>query len=172
MSYSRQYLKFVESEYKVGKGMVKPRNIYKIQSYEYADGSTKTLTGPNSNYIFVFGIFNKKLLGIKFTEVSPDRFKVWFKTLFRGGLTESDIDNAKELSELIKKSGRDGSEMFSSHIKGKPIYEGKIETYRTYNIESIKQIKIVNLNKDYIKLINNITPTPLSDKPNEDTNTQ
>ena len=172
MAYARQYLKFVESEYKIGKGMIKPRNIYKIQSYEYVDGTTKTLTGPNANYVFVFGIFNKKLLGIKFTEVQPDKFKIWFKTLFRPHLTEDEIDKAEALSDLIKKGGRDGSEIFSAYIKGKPIYEGKIETYRTYNIESIKQIKIVNLSKDYIKLINNITPTPLSDKHNEDTNTK
>ena len=79
MAYARQYLKFVESEYKIGKGMIKPRNIYKIQSYEYVDGTTKTLTGPNANYIFVFGIFNNSAAAKQFARAKETQFKSIFK---------------------------------------------------------------------------------------------
>jgi hypothetical protein len=168
MPYARLYLPFIESEYKVGKGLVKPRNIYKIQSYEYADGTVKTMTGVQSSYVFVIGIYNKQLTCVKFSEVTPERFKLWFKDLFKRGLKETEIDEAKELSELLHKGTRGGSSFFSSYVKSETIYKGKISTYRTYLLDNIKQIKIVNFKKDFIKELLNIRPTPLI----EDINTK
>ena len=66
MPFARLYLPFIESEYKVGKGLVKPRNIYKIQSYEYKDGNVKTMTGIKASYVFVIGIYDKQLTCVKF----------------------------------------------------------------------------------------------------------
>ena len=168
MPYARLYLPFIESEYKVGKGLVKPRNIYKIQSYEYADGTVKTMTGVKASYVFVIGIYNKQLTCVKFSEVTPTIFKLWFKDLFKRGLKEKEIDEAKELSELLHKGNRTGGSFFSSYIKSETIYKGKIPTYRTYLLDNINQIKAVNLKKDFIKELLNIKPTPLI----EDINTK
>jgi hypothetical protein len=168
MPYARLYLPFIESEYKVGKGLVKPRNIYKIQSYEYADGTVKTMTGVKASYVFVIGIYNKQLTCVKFSEVTPTIFKLWFKDLFKRGLKEKEIDEAKELSELLHKGNRSGGSFFSSYIKSETIYKGKIPTYRTYLLDNINQIKAVNLKKDFIKELLNIRPTPLI----EDINTK
>jgi len=168
MPYARLYLPFIESEYKVGKGLVKPRNIYKIQSYEYADGTVKTMTGVKASYVFVIGIYNKQLTCVKFSEVTPTIFKLWFKDLFKRGLKEKEIDEAKELSELLHKGNRTGGSFFSSYIKSETIYKGKIPTYRTYLLDNINQIKAVNLKKDFIKELLNIRPTPLI----EDINTK
>ena len=166
MPFSRLYLPFIESEYKVGKGLVKPRNIYKIQSYEYKDGKVKTLTGVKASYIFVIGIYDKQLTCVKFSEVTPEIFKLWFKDLFKRGLKEEQIDEAKELSELLHRGTRSGGSFFSSYIKSETIYKGKTPTYRTYLLENIKQIKIVNFKKNFIKELLNITPTLMV----EDTN--
>ena len=168
MPYARLYLPFIESEYKIGKGLVKPRNIYKIQSYEYADGTVKTMTGVKASYVFVIGIYNKQLTCVKFSEVTPTIFKLWFKDLFKRGLKEKEIDEAKELSELLHKGNRTGGSFFSSYIKSETIYKGKIPTYRTYLLDNINQIKAVNLKKDFIKELLNIRPTPLI----EDINTK
>jgi hypothetical protein len=168
MPFARLYLPFIESEYKVGKGLVKPRNIYKIQSYEYKDGTVKTMTGVKSSYVFVIGIYNKQLTCVKFSQVTPEIFKIWFKDLFKRGLKEKEIDEAKELSELLHKGTRSGGSFFSSYIKSETIYKGKIPTYRTYLLDNINQIKVVNLKKDFIKALLNITPTP----PSEQTDTQ
>jgi len=168
MPFARLYLPFIESEYKVGKGLVKPRNIYKIQSYEYADGTVKTMTGLKASYVFVIGIYNKQLTCVKFSEVTPTIFKLWFKDLFKRGLKEKEIDEAKELSELLHKGNRSGGSFFSSYIKSETIYKGKIPTYRTYLLDNINQIKAVNLKKDFIKELLNIRPTPLI----EDINTK
>jgi hypothetical protein len=168
MPFARLYLPFIESEYKVGKGLVKPRNIYKIQSYEYKDGTVKTMTGVKSSYVFVIGIYNKQLTCVKFSQVTPEIFKIWFKDLFKRGLKEKEIDEAKELSELLHKGTRSGGSFFSSYIKSETIYKGKTPTYRTYLLDNINQIKVVNLKKDFIKALLNITPTP----PSEQTDTQ
>jgi len=163
MPFARLYLPFIESEYKVGKGLVKPRNIYKIQSYEYKDGNVKTMTGAKASYVFVIGIYDKQLTCVKFSEVTPTIFKLWFKDLFKRGLKEKEIDEAKELSELLHKGNRSGGSFFSSYIKSETIYKGKIPTYRTYLLDNINQIKAVNLKKDFIKALLNITPTPLTE---------
>jgi hypothetical protein len=163
MSFSRLYLPFIESEYKIGKGMVRPRNIYKIQSYEYKDGSVKAMTGINSSYVFVIGIYNNQLTCVKISEVSPNIFKLWFKDLFKRGLKEEQINEAKELSEMLHKGTRSGGSFFSSYVKSESIYKGKTPTYRTYLLENIKQIKAVNLKKEFIKELLNIPSTPLTE---------
>ena len=168
MPFARLYLPFIESEYKVGKGLVKPRNIYKIQSYEYKDGNVKTMTGAKASYVFVIGIHDKQLTCVKFSEVTPTIFKLWFKDLFKRGLKEQQINEAKELSELLHKGNRSGGSFFSSYIKSETIYKGKIPTYRTYLLDNINQIKAVNLKKDFIKELLNITPSP----PSEQTDTK
>lgn len=168
MPFARLYLPFIESEYKIGKGAIKPRNIYKIQSYEYKDGTIKTLTGIKSAYVFVIGIYNKQLTCVKISEVSPNIFKLWFRDLFKRGLKEQQIDEAEELSEMLHRGTRSGGSFFSSYIKSETIYKGKTSTYRTYLLDNVKQIKIVNLKKDFIKELLNITPTPIT----EDTDTK
>jgi hypothetical protein len=105
---------------------------------------------------------------VKFSEVTPTIFKLWFKDLFKRGLKEKEIDEAKELSELLHKGNRSGGSFFSSYIKSETIYKGKIPTYRTYLLDNINQIKAVNLKKDFIKELLNIRPTPLI----EDINTK
>jgi len=164
MPFARLYLPFIESEYKIGRGLIQPRNIYKIQSYEYKDGSVKTLTGVKSAYVFVIGIYNKQLTCVKISEVTPQIFKLWFRDLFKRGLKETQIDEAKELSELLHKGTRSGGSFFSSYVKSDTIYKGKTPTYRTYLLDNIKQIKAVNLKKDFIKELLSITPTtPIED---------
>ena len=61
MSFVLQYKNLIESEVKLSKSQIKPRNIYRILVYEYADGERKSLAGAKSTLVFVVGIFEKQL---------------------------------------------------------------------------------------------------------------
>ena len=61
MSFVLQYKNLIESEVKLSKSQIKPRNIYRILVYEYADGDKKSLSGPKATLVFVIGIFEKQL---------------------------------------------------------------------------------------------------------------
>ena len=151
MSFSARYLPFIESEETVSKTLVRPRNLYKITSYEYIDGKTKTLTGPKTSYVFLLGIFEKKLNCIKITEVRPEMFFAWFKTIFQKTLTEEKVMEAEKLEDLIIRADRQGSKLFNSYVKGKPIYNHNPCPYRTYNLDGIKQIQEIKFKKEILK---------------------
>jgi hypothetical protein len=151
MPFSARYLPFIDTDEAVAKTLVRPRNIYKIISYEYIDGKTKTLTGPKTSYVFVLGIFEKKLNCIKISEVRPERFFDWFKTIFRKSLTEEKLMEAERLEDLIILGDRQGNKLFNSYVKGKQIYNQNPCPYRTYNLDGIRQISEIKLKKEIIR---------------------
>ena len=151
MAFSARYLPFIESEENVSKTLVRPRNLYKITSYEYIDGKTKTLTGPKTSYVFLLGIFEKKISCIKISEVRPEKFFDWFKTIFQKSLTEEKIDAAEKLEDLIVTADRQGNKLFNTYVKGKAIYNQIPCPYRTYNLDGIKQISEIKFKKEILK---------------------
>jgi hypothetical protein len=150
MPYSLQYKKLIESEIKVSKSRLKPRKIYKITTYHYADGKQKTLSGANTTYIFCTGIFHKKLYGIKLSLIKPEKFFVWLKNVFKKHLTEEQFTKAEHLSDLLVTSDKTGTKIFNSFLKGKQIYEKDPSAFRTYNIDGIGQVAEVNFKNDVL----------------------
>lgn len=151
MPFVQQYNNIIESEKKVSKSLVRPRNIYKITSYQYVDGTKKSLSGPETAIIFVFGIYDKKLIGLKITEIKPEDFFKWLKKLFLANLTEEVILESSKLEELLVIGDKAGSRIYESYVKNKRIGSTNKELYRTYNITGVKQISEVIIKKDYIK---------------------
>lgn len=151
MAFTQEYQKIIESEKKVSKSLIKPRNIYKITSYQYADGVTKSLSGPETAIVFVFGIYEKKLIGIKITDVKPDDFFKWLKKLFLKNLSEKQFNDSEMLEDILELSDRSGSKIYESMVKNKKIGTTNKELYRTYFITGVKQIAQVNIKKDIIK---------------------
>ena len=150
-NYSVEYKKYIESEIRSSKSMLEPGNLYRISSYDYSDGETRSLAGINSSIIFVFGIYEKKLNCLKLNEVKTDKFKTWLQTILKQGLKSEDIDSMKTLDEIIIPTDRAGNRLFESKIKGKPIYINDPRPYRTYNMEGLKYIKEVKLKADFLK---------------------
>jgi hypothetical protein len=147
MSYS----KFIDKEARVSKSLITPGNLYRISSYNYADGETRPLAGPNSSLIFVFGIHDNKLNCLKLNDVSPEIFKNWLKTLLKPTLKNEDIDSMKRLEDIIIESDIQGNTLFESKIKGKSIYNTNPRPYRTYNITGLNYIQEVKLKSDFLK---------------------
>jgi hypothetical protein len=150
-NYSAEYKKYIESEVRTSKSMLEPGNLYRISSYEYSDGESRSLAGVNSSIIFVFGIYEKKINCLKLNEVKTDKFKSWLQSILKQGLKSEDIDSMKSLDELIIQSDRAGNKLFESKIKGKPIYINDPRPYRTYTIDGLKFIQEIKLKKDFIK---------------------
>lgn len=150
MPFAAQYKPLIESEKRVSKSLLLPRNVYRISSYEFASGEQKSLTGQKSSLIFLIGIFDKKLISLKISEIKPDIFFKWLKTIQLKSLTEQQINEAKSLSELIILDNKTGNKIFDGYVKGKPIYNKKPSPYRTYNLDGVKYIQEVNFKKDVL----------------------
>ena len=151
MPFSLQYRPFIEKEDPISKVLVRPKNIYKIVYYQYADGVAKTLSGPKTAYVFVIGIYDKKLVCLKISEIRPDKFFLWLKGIFQKTLTNERIDETNRLDEITIRSDRTGGTLFNRYVKGKPIVTQGKNPYRTYNMDGIRQISEVIINKDTLK---------------------
>lgn len=151
MSFALQYKSLIESEKRASKSSLITRNVYRISSYEFTDGDQKSLTGQNSSLIFLIGIYDKKLICLKISEVRPDIFFKWLKTIQLKDLTAQKIDESKSLNELIILDSPTGNKIFDGYVKGKSIYNIKPSPYRTYKLEGVKYIQEVNFKKDVLK---------------------
>jgi hypothetical protein len=151
MSFSLQYKPFIEKEDPISKILLRPKNIYKIVYYQYADGTAKSLSGPKTAYVFVTGIYDKKLVCLKISEIQPDKFFMWLKKLFQKSLTNEKIDENERLDEIMIRSDRNGSSLFSKYVNGNSTIMGRKNIYRTYNMDGIKQISEIVIKKDTLK---------------------
>jgi len=151
MPYSLQYKPLIESESSVSKTLVRPRNIYKINSYKYKDGNTKSLSGVETSFVFVIGITSDKVVScIKLSLIKPDIFFRWLKTLIRAGLTEEALKNAESLEDIIVLDAKDGQTIFNQFVKTSRLYRQNPPTYRTYLLKNIKNIEQVTIKKDIL----------------------
>jgi hypothetical protein len=135
MPFTLRYNQFIESENSVTKSKIKEHNVYKIESYTYADGTTKTLIGSESALIFVLEVLDGKVSCLKISEVEPKKFFMALRVFFNRSLTEERFNNAKRLSEILLRT----------NIKMQKI------PFRTYNLNGFKKIQEVSFNKEVLK---------------------
>jgi len=151
MPFALQYKPLIESENKVSKALIKPGNIYRIMVYKYADGVTKSLSGPTSALIFAIGIYDKQLFCLKLSEIKPEKFLKWLKVVFLKNLTDENFETSEHLMELLVKADKSGKKLYSSYVKPSPIAKGPINPYRTYNISGITIVQEVKIKKEILK---------------------
>lgn len=152
MPYYNLYKPLIQSETIVSRTRLKPRNIYRISTYKYVDGTQKSLTGLSSTLVFVIGITpDRKLNCLKISEIRPFIFFRWLSTVIKPNITDEMIDELVKLDEVVKNSDKLGRSLFNTSIKGKPIYKRKEHIYRTYNISGVKKISEVIFNSDTLK---------------------
>lgn len=149
MIYTLQYNKLVESEKPIARNRVLPRNLYRIKSYTYTDGTHENLTGLNSAIVFVFGRDADTLYCLKINEVRPIKFFEWLQRIVAHKAI--DWDNVEELREAIIQSDRAGKNIWKRHIYAKSPYILPASIYRTYKISSITSINEVYLKTDVLK---------------------
>lgn len=152
MNFSVLYKPLIEEEISISKTLIRPRNIYKINSYTYKDGNTKTLAGVETALVFVLGISPDKTVScIKISLVKPELFKRWFKKIFKKGLSDAEFDSAEKLEELLVLDNRDGRKLFNQFLQNDRLYKIDPSIYRTYIMKNIKSIEEVRFKKEILK---------------------
>jgi hypothetical protein len=131
--------------------MIRTRNIYKINSYKYKDGVTKSLAGVETSIVFVIGISPEKVVScLKITLIKPDLFFKWLKKLVRAGLSEEEMKNIESLEDLIIVDNKDGNKIFNQFVKPSRLYIQNPPAYRTYLLKNIKNIEEVKIKKEIL----------------------
>ena len=153
MANANLYKKYIKKQVPAVKTSLKTRNIYKIESYEYVDGTKKIFRGPDASLVFLVGISpDKKLSVIKFSEVVPDRFFRWLKTMFKSSVTCKQIKQAigaGEFEKLMLSDTMKGGATFSK-LKTDTLYKTDPSAFRTYTLKGIKSISYLYLDETYI----------------------
>jgi hypothetical protein len=151
MPFALQYKLLIESESSISKTMIKPRNIYKINSYKYKDGKTKSLAGVETSLVFIIGISPDKIVScLKISLIKPDIFFKWLKTLIRAGLNEEELQKAESLDDIILLDNKNGEKIFNQFVKRSRLYLQTPSTYRTYLLKNIKNIEEVKIKKEIL----------------------
>ena len=151
MQFSLQYKPLIESESSLSKTMIRPRNIYKINSYKYKDGVTKSLAGYETSIVFVIGISPEKVVScLKISLIKPLLFFRWLVKLFEAGLSEEEIRKAELLEDLIVLDAKDGKKIFNQFVKRSRLYVQNPTPYRTYLLQNIKNIEEVKIKKEIL----------------------
>ena len=153
MANANLYKKYIKKQVPAVKTSLKTRNIYKIESYEYVNGTKKNFRGPDASLVFLVGISpDKKLSVIKFSEVVPDRFFRWLKTMFKSSVTCKQIKQAigaGEFEKLMLSDTMKGGATFSK-LKTDTLYKTDPSAFRTYTLKGIKSISYLYLDETYI----------------------
>jgi hypothetical protein len=150
MQTYQRFVPYILENKAVGKSKLRGRNLYKINSYTYSDGEMKTLSGSTTTLIFCLGIYDKKLIGIKISEMQPSRFFIWLKSVLKKGLKAEDFDKYTKLEDLCIESDLRGTQIFSSKVKNRAIYKMETELYRTYNMSGIKSVEEINFSPEIL----------------------
>jgi hypothetical protein len=151
MPFALQYKPLIESESSISKTMIQPRNIYKINSYKYKDGKTKSLAGVETSLVFIIGISPDKIVScLKISLIKPDIFFKWLKTLIRAGLNEEELQKAESLDDIILLDNKNGEKIFNQFVKRSRLYLQTPSTYRTYLLKNIKNIEEVKIKKEIL----------------------
>jgi hypothetical protein len=151
MPFSKEYVPLIQTEEGVSKNLIRPRNIYKINSYTYKDGKTKSLAGVETSYIFVIGISPTKVISaLKISLIKPKDFFRWLKKLYKPSLSENSINDSERLEDILILDNKDGRKIFNQFVAQSRIYNQNIPTYRTYIAKNIKNVELVNLKKEVL----------------------
>jgi hypothetical protein len=153
MAYANLYRKYIKKQAPAQKTNLKTRNIYKIESYQYVDGHKGTFKGPDASLVFLVGITpDRKLSCIKFSEVIPEKFFRWLKTLFKSSVTCQQIRAAigsGDFENLLVEDTKKGAAIFSK-LKTDRLYKSDPTAFRTYEIKGIKSISYLYLDDKFI----------------------
>ena len=147
MAFTRQYKAFLKPERRIGKSLIRPRNIYRITTYK--GGEPATRSGEDARYVFVIGIVDKKVHCIKLNPIKPIDFTTLIAKLRDKRIP---IGSDQSLELLLKKFSKDGASLFSSFIKNNSkLYSRSLSNYRTYKIDNITNIYEIRFEQDFLQ---------------------
>jgi hypothetical protein len=138
-NYLSQYTPYIKKYVRASRQNMTPLNIYKIQTYRYADGVVRKKLGLETSLIFSVGIYLKELYCVRLNEVKPTEFFTWSMRIFNKDSLNEIKDDVISFRSIIKEFNENGRELFLSHIKTSSVMYTKQnkQNFRTYTISNI-----------------------------------
>lgn len=142
MSYLNDYDKHIETERRVARLNIEPKNIYRISTYRDREGDVQRRSqGDKSSLIFVIGVHDGRVNCLKLNELPTDTFFKFAKGLVVPTVKLSEI---KSLNDSMIDSDGSGKRLFERYIKpNKRIYGGRFNAYRSYNLKGLRYVQEV-----------------------------
>ena len=131
MNYGPRYQTYIKETKRIPRNLIEVNEVYRLVSYEYANGETESISGQRATLIFVFGIYKRVVHALKLNVINPELFFRWLKRASSRRVTELMLQES-DLPSLLKTSEETGRAFFSSRIKGNSVYKIEPRAYRTY----------------------------------------
>jgi hypothetical protein len=151
-----QWKPYIKKSVRVAKTDIKPRNIYKIQTYRYSDGVVRRRLGLETHLLFVIGIHLYEIHAIRLNSIQFTHFTNWSHRFAKQDLVESISDTIDTISfrDLIVEFNDNGREFFTKYVRNSPtIYSEKLDPYRTYKMRNIIYAQEILLDSTKMKNI-------------------
>ena len=148
MAFTRQYKTFLKPERRISRTEIRPRNIYRITTYQGSDPITKS--GNEARYVFVIGkVDNKYIHCIKLNDIKPIDFIDFINKLRDKRIP---IGSDQSLEELLKKFSKDGKSLFESFVKtNTKVYSSRLANYRSYLLEKITNVYEIRFEEGFLR---------------------
>lgn len=147
MSYTAQYTQIMTPEKRIGRNNIIPRNIYRISTYTGSKPVTKV--GKDSRWVFVIGKVDDKIHCIRLNDIKPLDFLKWLNKIRDKRIP---IGKDQQLSLLLKKFSKEGTQLFESYIKNDTsVYQVGHSTYRIYKLEKIQNIWEIRFEENFLR---------------------
>lgn len=151
MEFHNQYKKVIVKEQRISRSQIQPHNIYRISVYKYTKGSTENI---RETLFFCTGVLKleNKLYGLKLTDIKPENFFNWTKEVVKyPELLEND-EELINFSELLPTMDIGGKRLYESYLKNSKFLKSYKRTpFRSYNLDGIKYVSKVFINKNILK---------------------
>lgn len=150
-NFSRQYKQFIQKEERISRTLIEPNNVYRISTYKYSDGKTRSLRGVDETLIFVTGIYKKTIYGLKLSKLKPNYFFEWGKKF----INQPDVLNEDkaliEFSELSSIQDVTGDRFYNTYVKNSGILKKPQIPFRSYTVSGIKYVSKVYFKKEILE---------------------
>jgi hypothetical protein len=150
-NFSRQYKQFIQKEERVSRTRIEPNNVYRISTYKYSDGKTRSLKGVDETLIFVTGMYKKTIYGLKLSKIKPNHFFEWTKKIVsQKDVLNEDVELIK-FSQLSPPIDMTGDRFYNTYVKNSAILKKPQIPYRSYKLEGIKYVSEVYFKKEILE---------------------
>lgn len=150
-NFSLEYRPFISKESRISRTLIRPNNVYRISSYKYVDGETRSLRGLDETLLFVTGIHKKVIYGLKLSKLKPEFFFKWTK----GIVTQTDVLSEDvelvSFSKLSPPIDMTGDRFYRIHIKHSSLLKKPQIPYRSYKLEGIRYVSEVYFKKEILE---------------------
>lgn len=150
-NYIRRYEVAIDTERRIARASLSANNVYRISTYKYTGGRTERLSGDKRTLLFVSGIFEGKVYGIKISYLKPETFFEWAKDVVTDTKVFEDDKKLISFNDLVPVKEKKGERMYNQHIKENNLIKKPQIPYRTYDIKGIRYISEVFFKKEILE---------------------